>query len=487
MPYLADKPLGEDAYYMMTIGWNLGGGDGLSYGGQPTTGTQALMTVLYGALAAIVRAAGGDKWTFARAVLAFNGALFVGFAAVTMALARALYPSADRRAIGALAAVLTLFNYTVFRVFTYGLETGLYLIIAGLCMLASLRALGPGRTMPRVIALGAWAGAAACARIDFLVVFAVFLTVAWIRRLLAFRDAVLAGLLALAGAAPWLIWVRHTTGSWMPSSGESQMGVITAANAGGRLEALIWSLAAHASPWLYPELLRTAATRLVPGHDLLWRMAIAALLFGAALVVAVRAWRVVTPVLSTWFCAVAVLAGVYVVLFWPSYFYGRYTALLVLFSIPVLAAGFHALAFPRVPAVAVLAGSATLFLATAGLTLHRGEAGNTFSVTARVVETQIPPSETVGAFSSGVLGYFFDNVVNLDGKVNAQAMRARREGRLGRYINESGISVLLDWRQTIETFVPDAYVDACWEPCLVRLSPEQGSCFRRRACGTAPW
>jgi hypothetical protein len=219
----------------------------------------------------------------------------------------------------------------------------------------------------------------------------------------------------------------------------------------------------------------------------LWRFAIAAILLAAALAIARRAMRAVTAVFSTWFWAVAVLAAVYVLLFWPSYFYGRYTALLVLFTIPVLTAGLYAVAGPRVPALAVLMGTATLFLATAVLTLHRGQAGNTFSLTARVVERQIPAGETVGAFSSGVLGYFFDNVVNLDGKVNAQAMRARREGRLGRYINESGISVLLDWQQTIRTFVPDAYFDACWEPCTLTLSPEQGSCYKRRACATERW
>jgi hypothetical protein len=493
MPYLSDKPLGEDAYYMMTIGWNLAAGQGLSYGGQPTTGTQPLMTLLYGGLAAIVRAAGGDKWTFARAVLAFDGMLFVGFAAITMALARALLPSADRLAIGALAAVLTLFNYTLFRVFTYGLETGLYLIVAGLCILASLRAIGPGRTVSRVMAVGAWAGVAACARIDFLVVFAAFLAVAWIRRLIAFRDAALAGLLAVAFVAPWLMWVRSVTGNWMPSSGQSQMGVITAANAGARLEALLWSLATHASPWLYPELLRTAAARLVPGPSHLWKIAIASALLGLGLVVATRvnrsegARRVVTPALSLWFWAVAILAAIYVVLFWPTYFYSRYTALLVLFTIPVLTAGLYELTGHRVPALAVLTGGAALFLSTAFLTLHRGEAGNTYSVTARVIETRIPPTEHIGAFSSGVFGYFFDNVVNFDGKVNAAAMRARREGRLGRYINGSGVSILLDWRDTIQSFVPDAYFDACWEPCALQLSPEQGSCFKRRACASAAW
>lgn len=491
MPYLSDKPLGEDAFYMMTMGWNLGTGQGLSYGGQPTTGTQPLMTLLYGGLAAVVHAAGGDKWAFARTVLAFNGALFVAFAVITVALARVLMPSCDRAVVGALATVLTVTNYALFRLFTYGLETGLYLILAGLCILESMRLVRSGRTWWGVIGVGASAGAAAVARVDFLVVFAAFLAIAWFRRQLAFRDAALAGVLAAVIAAPWLMWVHHVTGSWMPTSGQSQMGAITAANAATRLEALLWALAMHASPWLYPELVRSAVTLAVPAHDHLWKVAIAAVLLTAALLIASRARRVVmsTPwsVLTTWFGAVAALAAVYVILFWPTYFYGRYTALLVLFTIPVLTAGIYAIAGQRLSAPALLAGSVTLFLATAGLTLHRGEAGNTYAVTARLIETQIPATEKVGAFSSGVFGYFFEDVVNLDGKVSAAAMLARREGRLGRFINASEITLLLDWPGTIRTFLPNAYFDECWEPCRLRLLPEQGSCFKRRPCATALW
>jgi hypothetical protein len=47
-PYLADQPIGDDGYYMMTVAWNIGGGEGISYNfGQPTTGIQPLATFVF--------------------------------------------------------------------------------------------------------------------------------------------------------------------------------------------------------------------------------------------------------------------------------------------------------------------------------------------------------------------------------------------------------------------------------------------------------
>ena len=42
-PYLADKPVGEDGYYMLTIAWNIAAGRGIVYNyDMPTTGIQPL-------------------------------------------------------------------------------------------------------------------------------------------------------------------------------------------------------------------------------------------------------------------------------------------------------------------------------------------------------------------------------------------------------------------------------------------------------------
>jgi hypothetical protein len=430
-------------------------------------------------------------WTFARAVLAFNSVLLIAFAPITASLARALFPSADRVKLTLLATVLTVCNYGLFRVFTYGLETGLYLIVAGLCILVSVRLLRSRPTLAGVVGFGTCAGAAALTRIDFLVVLAGFLAVAWMRRQIGFRDAALAGTVALGVASPWLLWVHRVTGGWMPTSGQSQMETITAATLPTRLPAMVWALAQHASPWLYPELVHSLLARLRPHHDNLWKVTVALALIPAAFLVARIAARTEVgtawPVITTWFWAVAMLVPIYLLFFWPTYFYMRYTTLLILFAIPVFAAGVHAIAGPRLPAPGVVCAGLGLFLATAALTLHRGATGNSLSVTAHLIETQVSKSEKVGAFSSGVSGYFFRNVVNLDGKVNREAMKARREGRLGRYINEEGITVLLDWPETIRVFVPDAYLEQCWEPCAIRLLPEQGNCYRRRPCAEGRW
>ena len=483
MPYLSDKPLGEDAYYMIAIGWHLGTGRGFTYGGEPTTGTQPLMTLVYGAVARASRAAGGDRWTFARAALALNGVLFVAFWAVTYRLARTLQPDGDRSAIAATTAALTLLDYSLFRVFTYGLETGLYLLIAGACVAASLDIMQRRRTTGGVVFLGVLAGLAALARIDFLIVFAMFMGVALVRRRVTVRQCLAAGATAGVVTSPWFLWVHHVSGRWMPSSGESQAQVIAATSAGPRLHAAVTAVGHHLAPWFYPELVASGGGRTIA-------LVVAIALIAAATPLLVRAAQSAKPgareILLMWAAAIAGLIAVYVVFFWPTYFYVRYSSPAAIVAIPMLAIGLASVV-SGTRRSAILPAAAAGFLLTAVVTLHRGAAGNSLSTTARFIDESIARDVHVGAFSSGVSGYYFDNVTNLDGKVNAAAMRARREGRLGRYINESDISILVDWPETIEQFVSPDYLAACWQPCAATLRPEQGRCFVRRRCQALSW
>ena len=50
----------------------------------------------------------------------------------------------------------------------------------------------------------------------------------------------------------------------------------------------------------------------------------------------------------------------------------------------------------------------------------------------------------VGARQTGTLGYFRPRVVNLDGKVNGDALRARAAGRLRAYLDAAGVDVVVD-------------------------------------------
>jgi hypothetical protein len=57
----------------------------------------------------------------------------------------------------------------------------------------------------------------------------------------------------------------------------------------------------------------------------------------------------------------------------------------------------------------------------------------------------VDENELVGAGQSGTLGYFHDNTINLDGKVNPEALKAKKEDKFFEYIVDKKIDYLLDW------------------------------------------
>jgi hypothetical protein len=62
------------------------------------------------------------------------------------------------------------------------------------------------------------------------------------------------------------------------------------------------------------------------------------------------------------------------------------------------------------------------------------------------VQNHVPPETWVGAPQTGTLGYFHDRTINLDGKVDPDALRARlRDGDVISYVLASKIVYLADW------------------------------------------
>jgi hypothetical protein len=62
------------------------------------------------------------------------------------------------------------------------------------------------------------------------------------------------------------------------------------------------------------------------------------------------------------------------------------------------------------------------------------------------VNHNVPAETWVGAVQTGTLGYWHDRTINLDGKVNPEALQARRErGSVLDYVVASRISYLADW------------------------------------------
>jgi hypothetical protein len=66
------------------------------------------------------------------------------------------------------------------------------------------------------------------------------------------------------------------------------------------------------------------------------------------------------------------------------------------------------------------------------------------------------PTYKIGMTSSGTAGFMSDNVVNLDGKVNYDALLARRNDSLGAYVVHSGIDVIADWEGNARPIISKA-------------------------------
>jgi hypothetical protein len=67
-----------------------------------------------------------------------------------------------------------------------------------------------------------------------------------------------------------------------------------------------------------------------------------------------------------------------------------------------------------------------------------------FQVVAWVAE-HVPEDAWVGAVQTGTVGYFHDRTINLDGKVNPEALAAVRAHRIPQYVLSKPIRYLADW------------------------------------------
>lgn len=477
-PSLMDKPVGEDAYYMLTVAQNIATRGRILYNGNlPATGIQPLATLLFAALDWAVRAAGGDADALIRGVLLTGVALFLLFAWQIGHIAAMLSPGESKRYAATLASLLTLCSYTLFRLFTYGLETGVYLLLLAACFSITLHTAAQRRTSTwNAVLLGVAAGLAGEARIDFGLPFAIVLLFLLAYRWMRWQQALVAGGIALLLVSPWFLFVHRVSGSWLPSSGKAESTLIAWQTTPWRLLSMALAIAGQVMPWCYAVVSRATITAAVVSTALLlWlllrregqRQLLARLLLSQH----GRMWS--TALLS--------LLPVYLLLFNARHFYYRYTAPLAVLAVPVCAVAFAHSGWVRRHMVLVAVGILAAFAAWDAGSLHTGRVGNSQTIAAGYVHRYFPHAR-VGAFQSGVVGFFNPNVENLDGKLNAGALAAAATNRLPQFIDEQRIEVLVDWPSVIHANLSQAYLDREWQPCPVPImGGSESICLIRRA------
>jgi hypothetical protein len=166
--------------------------------------------------------------------------------------------------------------------------------------------------------------------------------------------------------------------------------------------------------------------------------------------------------------------------FYPAYFIVSVLAACVLQDLVVW------LSRRPLPLKAATAGIFALYavgLVYMGLSsAYRSKPVYQFYDIAKWVDNNTDKDETIGVFQGGAIGYFSNRrVINLDGKVNGQALEALRSGHICDYITESGIDVVMDHVKVLELFLGP--VDGVGG--IAGL--ESTRCFSGKTVGAAGW
>jgi hypothetical protein len=477
-PWLGNKPVGEDGFYMLTVADNIATTHQITYNyGRAATGIQPLSTIVFAGIAWVVHLFNHGSWMLIRAMIVEGSVLFVCFSWMMAYVVARLGPASRFGTIFTIAFFLTLCDFDLFRLFTYGLETGIYLLLILACFWLTWNITQSGRSSWKdVFLLGITGGFAGLARIDFGIIFAILLVFFLIKRISTLVQTAASGLIALVITSPWFLFVHSVSGSWLPTSGKAESRIINVHD-WWRLLTMAKALLVHVCPWIYSNL---------PLSVVLF-LGIISLLLMAFLIsraVETRAWltdrRGYFVRTAPWIIAIVCFATIYTTLFAVVTFYVRYTSFLFILAVPIIALVLAEQ--PRVVArpALVIVPLVAFFTFYCGSTLHTGNIGNNWLIDAGYIR-QYYPTAHVAAFQSGTIGYFDRNVDNLDGKLNLGALEALLHHRMDSFIDQENIEVLVEWPSYIHEILPADYVERNWQPCPRPLPETLAICLVRKS------
>ena len=441
----------EDGYLMLTVARNLAMGKGLTVadGHTPTNGVQPLATWVY---AAFYWMTNGHKLDTLYLVVGFQFLLAAATAVLLLLTVRTrLYRGPAPQAVACLAALLWYVSPTSIQHTQNSLETALYvlLILASVVLYDRFAPSLAAKLAPiRCALLGVLLGLTFLARNDALFLIAAMLAIhlatglrhRHIPRRLA--QSFVIGAISLLTALPWLMFNHARFGSVMPISGQAES--IRAGLAANLPEAMAVQLETLLVIARVP-----AALQMNPIFQIICAGGVLALVLLAAWHRRWLADNLSAGLLSVALYAVALLAF-YGLWFGAPHFLGRYLFPPLIFFAIVLAALVvrlwyaqpRALPRPELLSVGLLA-ALWLIAVDTRLYLHGG-AHEHFQVV-DWVEHNVPDNTWVAAVQSGTLGYYHDRTINLDGKVNPQALAARRTDTIPQYVADGPARYIVDW------------------------------------------
>jgi len=463
----------DDAYYTLTVARHLAAGEGLTYGSLPTNGFQPLYAFLM--TPAMMLCGDHPEWCL-RLALLLMACCSTGLLYVLMRLA--LHLAGARAAV--MVGILSAANANLLSHGLSGLETPLHGLLFWLFVLLYLRH-REGAGFAGQAGLGLLLALTAYARFDSVFLFvAVGVDLAW-RYRKDFPTMLKRGLAlftpAILALAPWFIWSRSACGSFFQSSGafhrwrgllgqdlpESILGLVKFAAA--KLASLGVKLPLE--PLIgYQEPMRLLSRALL-GEErmrtgflvqmLNERPAAAALLILVGLTAAVAVlWFGRKPLkrlaaLQPLRFLLIGLAGA--ALFYPLYllnysmrhFY-PYSMGMVLVWAAVLAGRSEDTEPDRKIFRGVIGAVLLIALALPGLRVWLKSADDTVPRDLlTTIERSVAPGAKIGYTDCGVFGWYLPRhtVMNLDGILNFEALRAMQTGDIGAFLEKHKVEYVL--------------------------------------------
>ena len=453
---ICSRPFIDDAFYIFNVSQHIAAGAGLTVDGiHQTNGIQPLITFIYAPFFAIAR---GDSLLGLRLcfiLVALWDALSVLFIAKLIRRLFRQNPN-DETPLWCRPPIIAAFLWTVLYSIqvhtTNGLETGLYSFLL-ICCCYNYATIRSQKTKPSYyqwIGFGVLLGITVLARIDSVIFVIVFAFVELFRlKEKAIIHVAVFGTIALIISSPWWIFNFTVFGSVMPQSGQSEMerfvldfNIFCGASTIANMFTVVFFLPKFSLPYWF--------------HGV-WFVFMSLFVY----VVARRfhVWKylqqnVNLASLSPLFFFGLVLVLYYIFFFAAPYFLERYFQplrifwiILVASSIPLLHKVYQLLSPRR--ALLTRIGLSIFSIVAAGFTIwgygHNFIMNEPIDLYKAAIWAREHPHAKIGMTQSGIASFLSPNVINLDGKVNIEALAAIQHSDIGGYIVSHNLDYINDW------------------------------------------
>lgn len=463
LPLLNEQSLmysiSEDGYYMLTIARNIAMGLGMSVsdGTIPTNGTQPFMTFIFSIIYLITS---GDKIQSLRFILLLQFIISVCGAVLIYKFGKNLFQNNEYKyKVGFVSSALWYASTISIANTMNGLETGLY-AVAIFFVLYLFVFRFKKNTYRDYIFPGIILGILFLIRNDAVFFILAICSVVFFKYnkdesvYKKFVNIFIIIISSIIIGLPWLLYNKIYFGSFTPISGIAQM------NEGGFAGNLIY----------LPGILTEYLLVMIPIPNRLEMNPIVIFICSVFIVSVIylilrhyknleRAQKTILLIMSVFIAELCIFYGVF---FGASWFLQRYlfpvSAIMTLVSVSILFKASEKYNSKRkIKEWLFLSFSLIIILIFIVHGFAQLKKNPYFKYTNWVVNN-VDKNVWVGALQSGTLGYFHDKTINLDGKVNPEAFKARMEKRLGEYAEEKKIKYIVDWISFLEVmdyYLPD--------------------------------